>query len=527
LEKNREERYQTAADLPADLRRLKRDLDSHPARSAVAAPPIAAGAGPPSSAASGVPSSDTQIVAAVARRHRGGLAVMAAGLVLAVAGAAYLATTRRAPQSIADGPVSLQDLQVLQLTTSGNAERPAISPDGKFVAYIQRDGNATSLWVRQTATASNVQIVPPQSNVTLWAATVTPDGGFVDFVRQEAVEQRELWRVAFLGGTPKRLIDRVDSAIGWSPDGQHLAFVRLSESTTTLVVADRDGSHERTLATRRNPAPFHGLFAPVRASNPPAWSPDGRVVALIEASFDAPSRVVVVDVASAAERLLPMPGSGAQAVAWLNAGSLVLNPVAHGGTLRQLWRLSYPGGQPSRVTNDVNSYEHLSVTGDGGSLVTARSDARMSIWIGNGAATAGAEDVSPAPFPANALSVMSVDWVADHAVYLNPIGGRLSIARVLPGHARPEDLGLPGFAVRASPDGRTIVYAVGGEGGTSAGIWKADADGRHAVQLVPGRGESFPLVTPDNRYVIFQSPRLSPRIVSIDGGTPTQVANVL
>src|SRR2546425_5249479 len=74
LEKNREDRCQTAAELRADLRRLKRDLDSHPARSAVAAPPTPAGAGPSSAPASGVPSSDTQIVAAVARRHRRGLA---------------------------------------------------------------------------------------------------------------------------------------------------------------------------------------------------------------------------------------------------------------------------------------------------------------------------------------------------------------------------------------------------------------------------------------------------------------------
>src|SRR5438128_546551 len=156
LEKNREERYQTAADLRADLRRLKRDLDSHPARSAVAAPPTAAGAGPPSAAASGVPSSDTQIVAAVVRRHRRGVA--GAAVVLVVAAATYFVTTRRPPTPITDAPASLQDLEVVQLTTSGNAERPAISPDGKFVAYIQRDGNATSLWVRQTATGSNVQI---------------------------------------------------------------------------------------------------------------------------------------------------------------------------------------------------------------------------------------------------------------------------------------------------------------------------------------------------------------------------------
>jgi Tol biopolymer transport system component len=466
------------------------------------------------------------MVAAVARRHRRGLAGAAVVLALVVAGAAYFVTTRRPPTPIADAPASLQDLEVVQLTTSGNAERPAISPDGKFVAYIQRDGNATSLWVRQTATASNVQIVPPQPNVTLWAATVTPDGGFVDFVHQEAAQPPALWRVPFLGGTPKRLIDGVYSAIGWSPDGQRLAFVRISERTTALVIADRDGGHERTVATRRLPAAFNGVYHPSRSSNRPAWSADGRVIAVMGHTDNAAYRVVLVEVASGAERLVPIPGDFPDAVAWLNAASFVLNPIATGGTLRQLWRLSYPGGQASRLTNDLSSYLDVSVTGDAGSLVTARSKARMSIWIGNGVATAGGEEVPPAPFAASGLTVMSIDWAADHVVYVTTTGGRHAIARVLPGQPTPEDVVSAGRGVRASPDGRTIVYQVAGQGGTSDGLWKADADGRNAVQLVKGSDGNFPLITPDNRYVVFQSTRLSPWIVPIGGGTPTQVANV-
>ena len=79
---------------------------------------------------------------------------------------------------------SFTDLQVTQLTTSGNAERPAISPDGRYVAYVQRDGDDHSLWIRQTATTNNVRIVPPERGVALFGATFTPDGTSVDFVRQ-------------------------------------------------------------------------------------------------------------------------------------------------------------------------------------------------------------------------------------------------------------------------------------------------------------------------------------------------------
>src|SRR5207247_438656 len=133
-------------------------------------------------------------------------AVAASG-VLVLAGGIYLRTRRQAM------PGSMDAVQVVQLTTSGNAERPAISPDGKYVVYVQHDGNDYSLWIRQTTTASNVQIVPPESGVELFGATVTPNGSFVDFIRRQQGQAAELWRVPFLGGTPQPLIDNA-----WTPE---------------------------------------------------------------------------------------------------------------------------------------------------------------------------------------------------------------------------------------------------------------------------------------------------------------------
>jgi Tol biopolymer transport system component len=66
------------------------------------------------------------------------------------------------------------------------------------------------------------------------------------------------------------------------------------------------------------------------------------------------------------------------------------------------------------------------------------------------------------------------------------------------------------------------------ERGERSGLWKVDADGRHPVQLVPGHAV-WPVVTPDDRRVIFVSNRSGSQIlwsVSIDGGPPAQLANV-
>ena len=228
LVKDPERRYQTAKDLRNDLEEVNASFDGEllPQRTGSDAVPRRQGA---------------RVWQA---------AVAALVVALALAGGIYTLIQRLAPT---------ENLQITQLTTSGNAERPAISPDGKFVAYVQHEGNDYSLWIRHTTTGSNVQIVRAEPNVTLWGATVTPDGGFVDFVRWHgSVEFMEIWRVPLLGGASRRLFENADSPVGWSPDGRHVAFVRTyrTDGTTALIVAAPDGANEHVLAVRKSPR-FH------------------------------------------------------------------------------------------------------------------------------------------------------------------------------------------------------------------------------------------------------------------------------
>jgi serine/threonine protein kinase len=192
LAKDPERRYQSAKDLRNDLEDLKASLDSGELASQPATP---------------VTSSAPSI-----RKHSRALAAAAVLLVIVAAAAAVLllGPDRQLASSESSAARSaLADLQITQLTTSGTAERPAISPDGRYVAYVQRDGNAFSLWLRQTTTTSNVQIVAPESGVTLYGATFTPDATSVDYVRQPNGAPADIWRVPFLGGTPRRFISDV------------------------------------------------------------------------------------------------------------------------------------------------------------------------------------------------------------------------------------------------------------------------------------------------------------------------------
>jgi Tol biopolymer transport system component len=471
-------------------------------------------------------SSDAQIVAALVKRHRGAAVVAALMLALPLFGAAYLVTSRPTPDRLdatAQVP-SVGDYQISQLTTSGSVVNPAIAPDGRYVVYLRQEGEGFSLWVRQIATPSNVRIVEAEPGVRLDGPTVTPDGSFIDFIRLSSREGSGLlpglWRVPFLGGTPRRLVENVWSPIEWSPDGRQMAFVRinLADNSTALVVADADGGRERVLSTRQRPASFIGLFAD-GVNVRPAWSPDGRLIALF-ADDGFQLQVVFVDAGSGSE-LAALDAHGSlnpHGLTWLDSESLVLSQPAQEGGPIQLWRMSYPDGAVSRLTNDLSSYLGASLAADRSILVTLRSDTRAALWVGDASGTPGAEVGSPAPV---APVHISVAWAGPHVVYDTVFNGQPSIASVLPEASMSADVAPNARGAVATSDGRTIVFSKAG----TPGLWAADADGRRARFLL--FQDSVPsVISRDDRHIIFLSDHSgvqSPWMVPIEGGQPTEI----
>jgi dipeptidyl aminopeptidase/acylaminoacyl peptidase len=322
-----------------------------------------------------------------------------------VVGVIYLLATRRVPPAApATAGLSVQDLEITQLTNRGNANRPVISPDGKYVAYVQLAQvpgpggvmiSAPSVWIRQVATSSNVQIVAPEPGAVIGGLTVTPDGNYVDYVLDPRGARRQLWRVSFLGGTPKKLFERIATPIGWSPDGKQMAFLRdqVSQGITALVLADTDGGNPRVLDTRRSPAWFDGLGLASRPSVRPAWSPDGRVIAVPGIVYTPTNQqqIVFVDSSTGVEQAVPIQGS-VGGLDWLDAGSLILDRTVENTAPFQLWRLAYPSGVVTRLTNDLASYNDVSVTAARDSLVTTKTDRRVAVWVTD-AAGANAKEV--------------------------------------------------------------------------------------------------------------------------------------
>jgi eukaryotic-like serine/threonine-protein kinase len=457
------------------------------------------------------------------------LAVLLAGLLAVAALAGYFIYKRQAASTVA-----FQKMRITKLTSSGKARLPAISPDGKYVAYVQDEAGKRSLWVRQVAATSSVQIVPP-AEVTCKGLTFSSDGDFVYYVLEEKGQNpglvySTLYRVPLLGGTPDKILFDVDSPVTFSPDGRQFAFLRFfpAEKEGAVMVANADGTGERRLSVRRRPQ----WYSPVG----PSWSPDGKYIACAvgdRGTHGSQAGVALVSVADGTEQLLGTQDlAWIGQVAWLSDSSGVAVNAWHKETAAyadQVWLLSYPGGNLSRLTNDLLSYNGLSAARAGSAIVTARSDRVMRLWVVTGGDSESAVPTG-ASLSDNYSEQLGLDWpTAGRLLYASHGGGNLDVWAMDADGANPKQLTLdPHTDVLpvGTPDGRYVVFVSERAGTTN--IWRADADGANPKQLTTGRNEGHPSVSPDGRWVVYTSragdvPQLWK--VSIDGGEPVKLSN--
>jgi Tol biopolymer transport system component len=337
----------------------------------------------------------------------------------------------------------------------------------------------------------------------------------VDYVRQPNGAPADIWRVPFLGGTPRRLIGDVSSGISWAPDGQRIAFLRTRSAptlTTDLIVAAPDGGQERTLAARSGIETIVSLTAPWRPNIPPAWSPDGALLAVMAAPG-----AVFVDSRTGSTHEVSIQVSVPSGLAWLDSESLVVTSQPQIGLGSQLFRLRHSGGATSRLTNDPNDYIGVSVTSDRRSLVTSRRDALMDIWAGDAAASTGKDVVQRAR-----VSVERVQWSGDRLMYGAVAGAKPGVFRLTPGEATPELVLSDALAPAVTRDGALVFVS-----SQDLSLWKADASGRRIAQLT-GMGTAEPVaVTPDDRFALYTAltdGTVAIWMVPLAGGAPTRVA---
>jgi len=499
IEKDPADRFQHMEDVVVDLRRLKRVTESGRV-SAVAAV------------------SDRRAAMRTSPLQKRWPLVLAGAALLAlvlIALGLYKFVWQKPPAA------PFQAMKITMMTASGKVQDAVISPDGKYLAYVMAQAGLRSLWVRQIATSSSVQIIPP-SDTSYGGLTFSLDGNYICYVREESKGGHQfgtLYEMPVLGGAAKKLVFDVDSPVAVSPDGKQLAFVRHDEGGEyALVVANVDGTGERKLATRKSPTWFE--------TGGPAWSPDGKVIAL--GGKDGGFSVAAVDVRDGKERSFSSKEWGAvDRVAWLPDGSGLVVSAVELGAHYQIWHLAYPSGQIHRITNDTNSYSGVSVTADGKALVTASTKFSTHLWAIPQDDWSHPRDISPGTSELDGS--LGFSWMPDGRIlYVSRPVGKLSLwvvdrdgsnAKEFP-VAAPMSMG-----VSACLDGRHVLFASEGS------IVRVDSEGGNPKQLTTGEGryDFWPRCSPDSQWVVCLSlnpPNNNERTlwkIPFEGGTPVQL----
>jgi Tol biopolymer transport system component len=470
LEKDRDLRYQTAADLRGELKRFRRDSGSGASTAREAAASGAVGVTAP------VP---------VPRRRWRALALPLGAAALAVLGAVggWLLSVRSPEAPV--GPV-----EIVPFTADGGLKwTHELSPDGEKVAYswTGTDDNNWDIYVKGLGLgATPFRLTEDPAND--WYPTWSPDERQIAFVR-EAEEGAAIYLVPSLGGQERKLLDVpgptwsvgviFHPALEWSPDGRWLAY------------AEKGPGDEPRRIVRLS---LETLGAEVLTSPPegsggdtyPAFSPDGGQVAFARSGSTSGRDIWIQPLERGSARRLTSRGYGfCQDLAWTPDGREILF-TAEAGPEFTTFRVSLEGGDPQRIAGLGRAAWTPSIRGR--RMVFAQWAVRTyDIWR-----IPGRRSSEPGRAPERLI--VSSKWDA-----------------------------YPSY----SPDGRKIAFASDRTG--DGNIWVSDKNGSNPIQLTDfERGVGPPRWSPDGRQIVFASRaegNYSLWVVDLEGGVPRQLTH--
>jgi serine/threonine protein kinase/Tol biopolymer transport system component len=504
LAKSLDQRLQSMKDLAIELREI---VDEYETLSASA-----------SSGGSG----SAALPAASATRGMPVMAIVGIAAIIAVLGIALAMWALRRAGREEQGTSQLQNVRISSQTNRGDITECALSPDGRYLAYLTGSTGRLSLRVRQVATGSDVEVLP-ESDSDLYGPVFTPDGNYVfyEMRKPESPNYRALYQVPSLGGPSQEKAFDVDSRPTFSPDGKSVCFRRgvPQSQMEKLILVELASGKEQELASVRYPLAY---------ATGPAWSPDGKmIVAAFSALAGSKATFAAYRVADGKrEDLFTKSGLYVGSLAWLPDGSgLAMSAIDLSyGLSQQVFVLSYPGRRMSRLTNDLNDYEGVSLSAGDRALATVRSSRLANVWT---VAASGGE--------ARQLTRFTNAESSPREMEAGPNGVVLFIA------AREQAMDvwttdLEGHEPRALTQGSELVTFMECNGGSLVytgfdpgfgfHLWTMNLDGSRRRQLTNGGGEFQLDVSPDGRFVTFARPDslTSAWSASIESGAITPLA---
>ena len=500
LEKDRELRYQSAAEIRSDLKRLQRDSES--GRSSAIRLPES----PPTTSSDKLERHPTVATATKSRRR---IWIGAGIAILLLAGTlAWRLRTRPAEPS-------KPEMTQRQLTTNSadhGVKGAAISPDGKYLAY----SDDTGLHIKLVATGEIRTLPLPaefeSAHATWMPAAWSPDGTQLFTNLEVAGKPPSIWILSMIGNAPRKFRDDA-SAQSISPDGTTLVFTAgrtgvgatqggaYTPSDQTIWLVGINGQDPRMLAKGGEATGYTHV----------AWSPDGSRIAYLKLhqGFDTEECAIENRDLQGGQPMVVVTGANlcqnAQGFWWARDGRLVFSRAepSPNGNDSNLWevrldsRIGKPEEKPVRITNWVGfSFGSPTGTSDGKRLAFLKLNYQGNVYIAELAA-GGTRLSTPRRLTLEERDSWPNAWTSDSRAVLiwsNRNGSIQVFMQSIDKQTAELVVGGPDgdWMPRTTPDGKSIVYVNG---------WNGGAGGRTQRIMRVTPGESTP-------QMLIEVPRL-------------------
>jgi len=490
LDKNPENRYQSARELVVDLRRLEAGATG------------AAVAEPPKKWPWLVPAIGGAVVCAL----------IAAKLLL------WPILTRNESTGV---PV----LRWKQLTNFNDAaEIPTLSRDGKLVAFLRGPGsfgssaNTGQVWIKSVPDGEPLQLT--KTALRKQTINFSQDGSRVYFTQLESQFAWNTYELPLLGGQEPKLFMANATGLSWIGSDRVLFSAIRSGIHMKLSTSNASRTDERDIYVPRDP-----LYGMVHRS---ALSPDGKWVLLVEmdSAWWRPCRVEPFDGSTAGRQVGP-EGSCTWAQ-WSPDGKWMYFTVDTWTAGFHVWRQRFPDGAPQQLTpSGASEEEGLAMMPDGKSFITTAGTQQSVIWLhdaktGEKQITSEGYSFFPALSP-DGKKVYCLRRVTGSRSYFS---GELWVSDIATGVAERLFPGLVLTHFSISQDGKKVVFETE-QGQARSGIWVGWLDGTQAPRQLTFGGEYRAFFGRPGQ-IVYQGTQTSPKIMSIneDGSGQVAVSNL-
>jgi serine/threonine protein kinase/Tol biopolymer transport system component len=489
LEKDCDVRYQSAAELRADLKRLKRDTSS--GKTAAAAP------------------------LQRAARAKSRWVWIAAAIVVMLVLSTWFSLFR--PRQTIQNPLS--NAQFTRLTDfEGSKTNPTISPDGKFVAFIGDRGGTFDIWLIQANGGSLANLTQGRigdARAPLRAIGFSGDGSEVWSAGTEGKRLR-LWPL--IGGAPHNFLDERAAEVAWSSDGTRLVYHTWEPGDPTFV-ADGNGANERQIV--KSEPGLHNHY--------PVWSKDGRWIYFVRGRPATREMDLW--------RISPNGGDPEQ-LTHVNTDIADPTPidertimfVAHSenGAGPWLWTFDAETRTSHRVSLGLEQYTGLAATTDGRHLAASVVNAQVNLWSVPITSRA-VEEQDVKAFPVPTVRAQTPRFGGGSLFYLSSRDGADGLWRYRDGQALEIWKGSDG-ALQSPPavsaHGSSLAFALRRNGKQQMHVMSVDGTGLHPLSSdVDVRGTAS--WSPDGEWIVVAgSDRDGAGLFKLPagGGSPVRIA---